>query len=502
MPSPSPAIARATPYATPDIDPRDYIPPVPVGKTVIVSGENLAKKIQQAQDDDSVTSVRVEGGGSITIPVILRKHTAFDSSTYACDVTDATGFIPGVSVTDYGCFLVSDGVLVEGTWRPPQALVDYWEKGDGRNRFDPYLLKVQALTAEQLAGEGTTILESTYTNGGLPSITVFQTKGDACCSHADKAENVAILGFRIKGRQQTPDGGVRSTVQFGNCHHCLAQYVYLEDTGSIGISFGGSASQVTTVGGTFGGNFSNDSVMYRNVMSGVSAANMATLNAENIFTFENYVRRPGHHDPLFGGGVCGYDHETNSNEDHTRNIWVYNNLFDYEGANRDGAGSAVCLQDPYVGPNRGKVVAANNVAIGGRDDRVHRFMSNGIYLVGLKGCEVVNNYVFRTGQNALQGYALNGCLVQDNDFEHTGGGGGVTINLDGVVNSTFRRNNYRDRPGLAISSAAGIIESCGSGNTYEDNRAMGEPRKDCPPAAPRAERPKKVYPVGSRTRIP
>lgn len=475
---------RATPFPTPDIDPRDYIPAIPVGETAIVSGENLAEKLQQAQDDPTVISVRVEGGGSITRPVILKKHTAFDSSTYSCDITDAVRWVPGVSITDYGCFRIADNVLVEGTWRPPQAVVDYFEKGDGRNPNDPYLLKVQALTAEELAGTGTTILESTHTNGGLPTIIVFQTLGDACCSHSHKAQGIAIIGFRIKGRQRTPDGGVRSTMQFGNCTHCLAQYNYLEDTGSIGISFGGSAMEVTTVAGTFGGNFANDVVAYRNITSGVSAANIAMVNAENGYSFENYVRRPGHHDPLFGGGVCGFDLETNSTADHSRNIFVFNNLFDYEGANRDGAGSAICLQDPYVSVNRGKVVAANNVVIGGREDRIHRFMSNGIYLVGLKDCEIVNNYVYRTGQNAIQAYALNGCLIQDNDFESTGGGGGGSVSADGVVNTIFRRNHYRDRAGLGISTAAGFLEICGSGNTYEQNNSPGttniQPVKRCP----------------------
>ena len=70
-------------------------------------------------------------------------------------------------------------------------------------------------------------------------------------------------------------------------------------------------------------------------------------------------------------------------------------------------------------------------------------MSNGIFLVGLKQCEIINNYVFRTGQNALQAYSLNGCLIQDNDFESTGGGGNSTVLLTGVQNTIFRRNYFR-----------------------------------------------------------
>ena len=47
----------------------------------------------------------------------LNHHTKFDSSTYVCDV---------VGITDFGCFLIGDNVLVEGTYRPPQAVLDYF----------------------------------------------------------------------------------------------------------------------------------------------------------------------------------------------------------------------------------------------------------------------------------------------------------------------------------------------------------------------------------------
>jgi hypothetical protein len=464
---PLPPVAPApTPYPTPAYNPASYLPAIRPGKTVTVSGPNLADKIQAAQDDPTVATVKIEGGGSITRQVTLRKHTVFDSATYSCDV-------PGI--TDYGQFLIADGVLVEGTWRMPQALIDYFKSGNGRNWKDPYLQKVQALTPEDLAGTGTMILEPTFVNATLPAIEVFQALGDSVASHTGSARDIAVVGFHIKGRQKVYDGGVRSTILFGNCVHCTAQNNYLEDTGSIGITFGGSALEKN--------NYSNNDLAWHNVTSGVAAANIAGINSENLLVIENYARGPGHHIPRFGGGVCGFDLETNSPADHSRNIGVYNNLYDYENAAFESVGNAVCLQNPYRGENLGKVIAANNIAIGGRADTVHRFMSNGIFLVGLRQCEIVNNYVFRTGQNALQAYALNGCLVQDNDFESTGGGGNPTVVLDGVVNSTFRRNNFRSRPGLAINTQAGFLEKCGQGNVFEDNRADGtlaQPSRACP----------------------
>lgn len=447
----------ATPYPTPVYDPASYLPPVRTGRTATVSGPNLSEKIQAAQDDPTVTTVRIEGGGSIEKQVTLRKHTIFDSSTYSADV-------PGI--TDYGQFLIADGVRVEGTWRMPKEILDYFKFGNGKNWRDPYLQKVQALTAEQLAGTGTTILEPTFANGRLPAIEVFQALGDSVASHTGSARDIAVIGFHIKGRQTIYDGGVRSTILLGNCVRCTAQNNYLEDTGSIGILFGGSALEKN--------NYSDHGLIWHNVTSGVAAANFAAVNSENLIVAENYVRRPGHHNPRFGGGVCGFDLETNSPADHSKNIGVYNNLIDYEGAGFESAGNALCLQDPYRGQNHGKVIAANNVAIGGRADSVHRYMSNGIFLVGLRQCEVVNNYVFRTGQNAVQAYALDGCLFQDNDFESTGGGGNSTVMLNSVSNTTFRRNHFRARPGLTINVQAGMTDKCGKGNVFEDNRVDGK----------------------------
>ena len=451
------AVSAQTPYPTPNYNPEAYRPLVKSGKKVTVRGPNLAEKIQAAQDDPSVTTVLVEGGGPITKQVTLRKHTVFDSSTYSCDVE---------GITDYGQFLIADGVLVEGTWRMPQVVIDYFKWGKGRNWQDPYLQKVQALTAEQLAGTGTTILEPTYANGTLPSIEVFQALGDSVASHTGSARDIAVVGFHIKGRQKVYDGGVRSTILLGNCTRCSAQNNYLEDTGSIGITFGGSALEKD--------NYANQGLFWHNVTSGVAAANMAAINSENLLVIENYVRGPGHRNPKFGGGVCGFDLETNSPADHSKNIGVYNNLIDYEDAAFDAAGNGLCLQNPYAGPNLGKVVAANNVIIGGRADTIHRYMSNGIFLVGLKKCEIVNNYIYRTGQNAIQAYALDGCLIQDNDFESTGGGGNTTVALNNVANTILRRNNFRSRPGLAISMQAGFIDRCGKANVFEDNRVDGE----------------------------
>src|ERR1044072_19838 len=93
----SPQTPAPTPYPTPSYDPASYLPAARAGKTVTVRGANLADQIQAAQDDASVTTVRIEGGGSIAKQVTLRKHTIFDNSTYSCDMK---------GITEQGQFLI------------------------------------------------------------------------------------------------------------------------------------------------------------------------------------------------------------------------------------------------------------------------------------------------------------------------------------------------------------------------------------------------------------
>lgn len=477
-PSPSPQplpVVWPTPHPTPQIDPQSYIPALKTGSTVRLrgeEGEDYAAKIQAVMDN-SESVARVElGGGSLRRSVILRTHTHLETTPktpIACDQTEDLPQFRMYPRSDYGCFLMADGIHVSGNFQPPQEMFDYFAKGDRHLGWkDPYFQKLAALTDDQIHGNYSTVLEPEFSLGpGNPGIIVFQALGDIEGQpHRGISRNIAVTGIVIQGRQKTHyDGGVRQAVGFGNGKHCTAQRMFLRDTGSIGIQAGGVADE---------GGFSDDVVFTLNINSGGAAAHLAAVNGDNIYGFHNYSKRPGR--VGWGGGVSAFDMETNSAGDHSHNVWVYDNLADYEGASiLGGAGSAFLAQDPYTGPNRGQVFIVNNVAIGGRDDLVARYMSNGIYAVGLEKCRIINNYVFRTGQNAVQMYNSDGCLIQDNDFHHTGGGGQFTCEFIGVRGTTVRRSDFRTAEGVAINTQAGFHESDGScGNFFEDNKVDGK----------------------------
>lgn len=482
--------AWPTPYPTPVVDLASYVPVPKQGSTVRLQGEqgeDYAAKIQGVMDNSTEVAQVVLGPGSLKRSVILRTHTRIETTPgapIACDqVEGIRGDIkPGeqpwnqlIPHSDYGCFLMADGVHVSGNWKPPQEMLDYFAKGNPHLGWhDPYFQKLAALSDEQIHGNSSTVLEPEFSLGPQnPGIIVFQALGDVRESHRGVSKNIAITGIVVQGRQKTHyDGGVRAAVPLGNCKHCTIQDTFLRDTGSIGLQTGGVALDQ--------GNFSDDTLFVHNIASGVAAANIAAVNSERFNIRENYARRPGRKG--WGGGISAVDMETNSPADHSSG-WITNNLADYEdSAIPTGAGSAFLAQDPYTGTNRGKVVIANNVAIGGRDDILYRHMSNGLYIVGLKDCEIINNYVYRTGQNGLQAYNSVGCLVQDNDFHHTGGGGAPTVQFYGVRSTTIRRSNFRSA-NVAISAQAGFQEIDGScENKYEDNLIDGRGFTQASPA--------------------
>ncbi len=457
-----PALPLPVPVPTPAYDPKSFIR-APVGNSITVrakKGEDLAALINSAQNKN-VAIVKIAGGGSITNQVRLRRHTVFDSSTYSCDTRGQDEVVAGNTNNSvwYGCFLVDDNVLVEGTWRPPVALEDFF-----RNPSAATLAKVQALTPDQLAGTGTTILEPNF-HTKLPSITVFQAYQDAVSlQHERETKNITIMGFHVVGRQPVYDGGSRLTIAFGNCVNCAAIYNYLDNTRSIGIQFGG-----------YGGNgkYANHFLAWRNVLSRVAAANIAVVNGENGLIAENYSLKLGHQG--FGGGVSGFDLETNAPDDHARNIWVMNGLFDYEGSFQNSAGNAINFQAPGgLKTGTGGIYAVNNWIIGGRNDALHRYMANGFLMNSVNGVTIKNNYVYKTGQSGLQWYGAGlgtgtGSYIEDNWFDATGGGGNPSILFINVSGVTVRRNRFTLDPDTKFGTDLSIRDCGGTRNVFRDN---------------------------------
>ncbi|HKO97076.1 MAG TPA: hypothetical protein VJU86_08795 [Pyrinomonadaceae bacterium] len=457
-------------FPTPTYSPASFIRR-PVNARVIVvragRGEDLATLLNAVQNTSTPRrtstsaaapiTVRIEGGGSIKSPVRLRHHTVFDSSQYSCDVAG------------YRCFTVDDNVLVEGTWRPHPALERFFANPSFR-----LLREVQALTPEQMAGMGTTILEPTYADaGGRPAIEVFMThQNSISLQNETEARGITILGFHIKGRQRACDGGVRQTITLGNCVGCAAIGNYLEKTGSIGIQLGGNSVK---------GFRAKNYLVYRNVSTGLPAAHIAVVNGEDGITAENYIFRAG--GGRCGGGISGYDLETNVHGDWAKGNWVIGNVFDYEGSEfGQSAGNAINLNDPGRTPEKnGDNSAVNNWIFGARRrDTKLIYMSSCMMVSNLNRTTIAGNYCFKTAQTGLSWYGQpstsgQGSVVEENVWDSTGGGGGPTMFLRETAGITIRRNKfYKDPHDLKNDTDFRIWDCAGRGNSAIGNLFRGQ----------------------------
>jgi hypothetical protein len=176
----------------------------------------------------------------------------------------------------------------------------------------------------------------------------------------------------------------------------------------------------------------------------------------------------------FGGGISGFDLETNAADDHAKNIWVMNGLFDYEGSSQNSAGNAINLQAPGVNTSTGGIYAVNNWIIGGRNDAIHRYMANGFLVNSVNGITIKNNYVYKTGQSAVQWYGSgrgtgNGSNIEDNWFDATGGGGNPSILLINVSGVTVRHNKFTLDPNTKFNTDLRIQDCGGTKNVFVDN---------------------------------
>lgn len=434
-PQPSPVDVAPLPvrFPVPAFNPQDFIRSPIVVETITVNTatgdpSTLINAVQSASYPGPVT-ISIQGGGSIKTPVRLRHNTRFDDSEYFCDV-------PG-----YRCFTIDDQVMVEGTWRPHATLVKFWDHRTWEN-----LQAVQALTPEQMAGKGTIIWEPThFDEGGRPAIEVFMPHGQSLSLQGEvESRGITILGFHIKGRQTKCDGGVRQTFAMGNCVNCAMINNYLEGTGSIGLQFGGSSAT---------GNRARDSLIYRNVTTNMPAAHVACVNCERVITSQHYAFRIGA--GQCGGGISGYDLETNTEGDWAKDNWVDSSVWDFaDSPFGQSAGNGINLNDPGNTPSKnGDNSAVNNWIFGARTrDTKTLYISNCLLVSQLNRTTVSGNYCFKTAQTGLSWFGTGeargqGSIVEGNVFDSTGGGGGPSVflneNTEGV---TIKKNLFWKHP--------------------------------------------------------
>lgn len=436
------------PQPTPQIDLTSYGGPPPSAPIKTVSarnGEDLGLLINAANAELVLTrkgSIAVTGGGILRTQAVVDVPITFDGGTYDCQTQTPWG----------GCILLGDGVTAKGTWTTPQFVPS--------DTAEQRLQKAKAV-------RGTTFIEPTYRlNAATPAVTIFQAKRDTTnSSHTDSPQKVSVIGFHFVGAQTVYDGGIRSTIQFGNCHDCLESNNFYDTTASIAMEFGGDPAK---------GNYSKHCLSYRSVFFRVPAANLAAINSEDTLFIEPTILAPSRNAP-WGGGVSGVDLEPNTPVDRMTGVGIYNAYISFEGSERYGAGNGIAIQNPYrlVNGKIANVTVANTIIRGGFLSDLTRTLSNGIFVNGeVPGLKIINTFIRGTGQSCISlAGGGEGYLIRDVRCESTASAGSSSaIELHGIKGAQFIHNYIYDAPGTRFSTAS-IFRECDDSrnNVFKDN---------------------------------
>lgn len=411
IPKPAPVL-----YPVPQFTVASYIPPDRPGDIVTVwssEAEDLSTAIQNVQDRPNVGKVIVDGGGPINRQIVLRTDTVFRNGNYDLKVPEY----------DHAPFQIMNNVKV--------SMEDAW------------------------------ILESLYVGDGRPAVMIFQ----AFNSHYGQAENIALLGIRIKGRQTDFNfSGARSAINLGNCRNGAVIDSVIEGCASIGIAVGGTSIGVD---GNPNGLFGDHILIYRNKVSGNAAAAIAPVNSRDVVVAENHVFDIGR---VGGpGGVSGIDIETNFHTDRCEDLKLFNNHIDY--SNAKNSGSAILAQNVGQGsPHSKGLLIANNQLVNNTPEQNN--MTSGVFFTGAFPDGIVaNNLIKRTAQAGIQCYGAEGTKFLDNSLTDVGGGGLPAVYIGDSHGLTFLRNPII-YTGVGPGSGE-VWEVNSSGNSYDfDEKAI------------------------------
>lgn len=306
------------------------------------------------------------------------------------------------------------------------------------------------------------IIEPTYNSGGTPAVTIFQAYNDSLSSHTLQANNISVSGFYFQGAQTVYDGGVRSTIAFGNCHNCTATGNTFDNTASLGVEWGGSSAS---------GNYAQDGGAYLNTFIGFPAAAVALVNAKNVNVVGNLFRQAGRVG-YGGGGISAIDVEPNLITDYADSHTIVGNTIDYRGG-RVSAGNAIVIQNPTGSTLVKNITIAGNTIVGGDTSSATMNMSAGIVVNGkVPQLTIAGNTITRAGQEGIRvaGGGAAPTSINGNHLVSCGGGGIFGMSLADAQNFNVTGNFITVAPGTVGSTSADLVESGASNsNTYQSN---------------------------------
>ena len=244
-----------------------------------------------------------------------------------------------------------------------------------------------------------------------------------------KDERLTVRDLKIQGFEGKPFNSAPQAIELGNCVDCLVENVWLNETHSIGIQYGGAG---------FSGNYALRSVARHILMTRVASQSLACVNCDQVLFEDVWIIDPGQ---AGGPGNTSIDFEPNGEKDRNINNVLRRFYIDHRGSVQPTTGNGVVVQASAT-KLAGNVLVEDGVIVGGRggwEAQVTNKLSNALYVFGISNVTIRNVQVSRTGQTCIYLDGPANIRLENILCEDVGGGG-----VPGFIAYVEGQNFFRD----------------------------------------------------------
>jgi hypothetical protein len=281
------------------------------------------------------------------------------------------------------------------------------------------------------------------------------------------ARSLSIKGCHFRGARSDFDSASQ-TIALGNCHNCSVTNNWLEATRTIGIQTGGGSSM---------GNYADNVIIAKNLLTTVASQNIAVVNSSNVQITENTMRAPG---LANGPGVVPIDIEPNVG-DRIVNVKIANNLIDMTKTAIDARGTkalhGIAINNlnraiPFTG-----VEVSKNTVYGAELKDPYNHVSGGLILVRAAENTLIANNTLRRGTYCiLIDSGSSRVTVSGNQLSSCGSGSSQSVQIVDSSNNLFLENKLWGDPAnlFDLSQIGKIMVEMGASdnNTFRGNDAI------------------------------
>ena len=361
-----------------------------------MSGNDVGAKINacDAKLGTNKGEILLHGGGTISTPIIISSNHTLRVASGVYKATNDGAVIR----------LKDDSSLICDSW---DAVLEETTGGIGAGGVRPFTIV-------------------TAYSGSSPD-----------SPNGSPARNLVIRGCHFRGARKDFDSASQ-TIALGNCRNCSVTNNWLEATRTIGIQTGGGSSM---------GNYADNVIISKNLLTTVASQNIAVVNSINVQVIDNIMRAPG---LANGPGVVPIDIEPNVG-DRIENIKVANNLVDMTKTVLDASGAkglhGIAINNlnqatPFTG-----VEVTRNTVYGADLKDPHNHVSGGLILArGAQNTIISNNTLRRSTYCILIDTGSSRIKVIGNQLTSCGSGSSEPIRIQDSSNNEILDNKLWNDP--------------------------------------------------------